>query len=908
MRAMICAVITACAFPCVYRSFSGEPVGDVGKGSFMGLNDRPVIPVPGPVAQKSALLHSCGLNLWMITQAGKHGPPFLAFPVYQSASRGFPTHDTGPKVFSLGSITVPGMRVLGCSGELSTRVMNRMAFELEPDGSAAGELPVPDDEEIELALTTSRLTPALRIETSAESIMFFTAGVPRQPESDYAPESGDERINVFANKKYINISFEFTAVSPPKHFAAGSDDSCALMQQEQQNLLPVDPSGKKAYLFDLGEESNPWMLCWFGENKFLHNTYKPWVLERMRVKPDNPDMPMLFVFENPPASVMVLSGGMRLDFDRPAGAMLLVPLYGERRVLTAETAAWEKVIPEQVVAQCRWWSRRLRSFPVDIEEFWTLDGDSVTLRQTVKFEDIGPGGVRFSPIPPTLALAADNGFPVSMPGNIQNLGIETTYGPYRGVDDAETMKFVFDGIAKYARERRVIRESSAPDPVVDGLCDELAGQVKAMVDAGHLRPWHLAAKTGRIGWGGFKPPERMTWSNTGELLRILCMLFPELAVDARSVVLAYMKAERAAYPPEQPESAHTPPAEGAMREGYRDHFLQDGGLSKFGERYIQENKARNFYSFNCVGPVESLYGLAEYHRLQDEKLSAKEWERYQTLFNDYDERSEWASMGWFTWESMNMVGGTGGVIDANRSFAGAVGYMRMAEMIGDSDAAARGAAMLARAAVLRFTSSKYRYYNPKRIAAGAQSASNPNRAVIVPTATGDASPQPVDPQWMIREEHAATGYQSAEPFTRNWRGPVDDIREFLFCNEFGVHLDTYRWFIWNEKLIAFRDMVPELARFLLENAGDESMAYAQQWENLMPDWFMAMCPNRHACEANTLRPECVYQLFLAHAWIFMNDAKVLAGYIDVPWVKRGDLYYMHKLAETMAAARGWDWE
>lgn len=880
MRAVICVLTTALAFFNVHQPASAQPAARTERESFMRLNDRPVIPVPGPVAQKSALLHSCGLNLWVITQAGKQGPPFLAFPVHKNESRGFPAHDTGPKLFSLGPIVIPGMRILGCSEEDATRVMNRMTFELEPDGSSGDDWLAGTDEDVALSVTTSRLTPALRIDATAESLTFFEPGVPRQPESEYASESGDERINVFANKKYANVSFGFTPLSAPNYFAAGSAESSAVMKQAQQDPLAVDPTGKKTYAFDAGG-ANPWMLCWFGANKFIHNTYQPWVLNKMPVKPENPDMPMLFVFENPPARVTSSSLGMRIEFDGPAGVMLLVPLYGERRVPAEETAVWAGELPDRVVEQCRWWSERLRSFPLDVEERWALDGDSIAFSQTVEFENIGGGGVRFCPIPPMLALAADNGFPVSMPKFVEAMGIETTYGPYRGIDDAETLEFTIKGIVKYARERRVIRESLAPDPIVDGLRVELARQVEAMIKAGHLRPWHLAAKTGRIGWGGFKTPERMTWSNAGEMLAIFSMLFPALAPDARESALAYMKEERAAYPPELPETAHTPPAEGAMREGYRDHFFQDNALSKFGERYVRENEGRNFYSFNRVGPIESLYGLAEYHCLLGEKPSVEEWERYQNLFNDYDERREWASMGWFTWESMNMVGGTGGAIDANRAFAGAVGFMRMAEMLGDAGAAACGAAMLARAAVLRFASSKYRYYNPRK--------------------TLD------DPQWMISEDVAASGYQSATPFTRNWRGPVDDIREFLFCNELGTHMAHFRWFIWNEKLIAFRDMVPELGRFLREHAREESEAYAHQWENLMPDWFMAMCPNQHAHESNTLRPECVYQLFLAHAWIFLDDAKALASYIDVPWVKRGDLYYMHKLAETMAAEQGWDW-
>ena len=55
-------------------------------------------------------------------------------------------------------------------------------------------------------------------------------------------------------------------------------------------------------------------------------------------------------------------------------------------------------------------------------------------------------------------------------------------------------------------------------------------------------------------------------------------------------------------------------------------------------------------------------------------------------------------------------------------------------------------------------------------------------------------------------------------------------------------------------------------------------------------------------------PTCSHQLFMAHAWIAGTPPERLERYVDVPWTPLGDLYYMHKLAETIKAYRGVRWE
>jgi hypothetical protein len=48
-------------------------------------------------------------------------------------------------------------------------------------------------------------------------------------------------------------------------------------------------------------------------------------------------------------------------------------------------------------------------------------------------------------------------------------------------------------------------------------------------------------------------------------------------------------------------------------------------------------------------------------------------------------------------------------------------------------------------------------------------------------------------------------------------------------------------------------------------------------------------------------------MFMAHAWLAGTPPEALRRYIDFSWTARGDLFYMHKLAEAIKAYRGVEW-
>jgi hypothetical protein len=76
----------------------------------------------------------------------------------------------------------------------------------------------------------------------------------------------------------------------------------------------------------------------------------------------------------------------------------------------------------------------------------------------------------------------------------------------------------------------------------------------------------------------------------------------------------------------------------------------------------------------------------------------------------------------------------------------------------------------------------------------------------------------------------------------------------------------------------------------------------------MPSWYVARCTTNINAEFWHTAPQEAYQVFLLRAWVLGEGGGKLEGYLDTPWMQRGDLYYIHKLAETIKAHRGWTWQ
>jgi hypothetical protein len=142
------------------------------------------------------------------------------------------------------------------------------------------------------------------------------------------------------------------------------------------------------------------------------------------------------------------------------------------------------------------------------------------------------------------------------------------------------------------------------------------------------------------------------------------------------------------------------------------------------------------------------------------------------------------------------------------------------------------------------------------------------------------------------------------PFTPSWR-PNRGADQVRYMNQFEVNIwdHTQDWL--GAVYVPFLDLTPEMGRFLARYVGRESAGFLKAVDRAWPHWYLANAGaeigNDHA---GLEQPDNAYSLFVAHAWIGKMPAAELQKRLDVSWLRRGDLFYLHKLAETIKAHRG----
>jgi hypothetical protein len=245
---------------------------------------------------------------------------------------------------------------------------------------------------------------------------------------------------------------------------------------------------------------------------------------------------------------------------------------------------------------------------------------------------------------------------------------------------------------------------------------------------------------------------------------------------------------------------------------------------------------------------------------------------------------DWATGSWFEGFQDHRVS----VINANRHFAGMVGFVRLARDAGDVEAERLGRALLAKAAILRVSIAKYpRYLYEWNLVS-----------------------LPAEPDWQIR--YTADQW-SGQLFNYHWTDAYDDPRQPVVLDQFEVSLRDHSGFReWvqttSAHLVAFRDMTPELGRLLGDFAWADTQVYVDKVEALVPHWYGAFGEGILGGEHNLSHPVDSFQVFMAKSLIEGTTGQELADYVDIPWLSRGDLFYLHKLAEAIKVYRGVVWD
>ncbi len=703
-------------------------------------------------------------------------------------------------------------------------------------------------EEPYLRVWASRVSPALVVQTAGQGLTLF---------------AGRRAFAGFRGR----ATPVWQAGRPPAWIAAPGEGGVEV----RESASPSGPGG--------------WLLCWFGKGGGIATSRSPYFHHgQYWINPvlDEADCPVLVAFDSPPASVGADRNGLHVAF---AGggthSVVLVPLRGDLLPLAAETDAWRGGLPEEVAAQCAWWHAHLGEVPYAVRETYARDAapDAVSVTESLRWLRVREGGRRLAPLPPTAALALRQGFPLELtaggrPAPYVESSVLTYFGPWGGVEDADGLTYTISGLGALVNERRVVGKAVPADAE---LVAELEGEVGKMLDAGHLAPWYCARDCYGAGYRAYWRHEtRFTWSNPGETLYTLAQALPVLPDAMRDGVLAYMKREREEYPPER--VAHTPVWEGARREWHR---LDD--VETFTE-HQQKVDQHNFHVANGLIPEETLYYLAEYYEaVGADGPDRPAWDGLRAILEPYLERQDWATLGFWPAPIPTDLccNGWGGVHDANLHFAGLVGCLRLAATADRDADAAWGA--LARTVLWRHALGRYGHYLH-------------GRGFYV---------LPDEPDWM------AVWFQGSwhgHMITYDWTGPLDEVRQVTRQSPYGLQLsDSPLDRFHPQSIVTFLGAVPELGRLAAAHLKPELQSFSDRYELTMPAWYVAKCTTNINAEFWYVAPEESYQVFLLRAWALGEPAEKLEGYLDTPWMARGDLYYIHKLAETIKSYRGWTW-
>jgi len=743
--------------------------------------------------------------------------------------------------FSLGQIAIG-------SGEPQSYEVQRVDF----SGSKV-VFSAPAQEQLEIWM--SRTTPAVVLRSNAQ------------------------KLRLFAGKE-----------SPkPKFFACEIDGEVV--------SGPVDEFEEYSSKFKAGS----WLLVWFDDlfQSARFSIYIP--------MPYPADCPMLVFFGNAPQSVS-LTDGLRAEYgvDGEVGGAAVLPLFGDnypaadfdKNILKRDvpehgyggftatgelhhygapenfsTADWDQELPSTVADRCRWWSKYLCEVPVSATESYSYDpsGDTVTVTEEFDYVRLSEGGSPFAPLPPMLALAKVQGFDMEINGAAVRSGVLTSHGYYAGVEGARGYTWQVSGLDKYLKQR--------PDDIAVGaepeeLSAELAAEVDNILQAGVLGPWYPVLMNFGAGYKNYYRrgyEGHYLWANPAETLYYLAEAYPVLDEERREKVLSYLKELRTEYPPEELHLLRM--GEGARRT----HYTGPGPniINRLNERFEQ----RNPYLQLGIAPAKNLYFLSRYYGLKGiSSPCGAEWEKMREVLEPYLKNLDWGTMGFYRrpirWFKRN---GVGGVIDMNDWYAALVGGVRLAKQAGDTEAETMLRGLFAKAAAMQFAMGKYTDYLYEE----------------------GLLRSPAEEDWMFT---LLAGSWKGHLYTAHWSGPDDEVATIWEMDQFGcyVHesrLDT-RFGECPGILRCFEPTV-ELVQFWADNLKQEAQALLRRVNEAMPAWWTMYCPAVQSFETNIQPPEDSYQLFLLKKYVLQAKAEELAWKRDVPWLKRGDLYYLHKLAETI---------
>jgi len=730
----------------------------------------------------------------------------------------------------LGNIQIPAATTADLTNESVDWAHNELTFSTNTNS--------------QLKVWVSRLTAALLVQNSSNSINLFTGNVVRNT---------------------INDSNFSSSVGPtsPKYAAYQRD---GIVHVHNLNEAPLSLSALDAN----------WILLWYGNNSHFVDTKVPLIFNgddwATGTIPSShayqADAPILLVFQNQPTLLEQASeGGITISFSSQTGHFTMLPLFGRDHLRASTTENWGQQLPNDVLLQTKQWASYNCNYPETVQETYAYDtsSDTTTITENISFLNICNGGTQFAPIPPSLGIAK-NSLGVIFSAPVVDGFLNTEFGPSHGIENTNTYSWQVAGLNKFV----AVNDPSNHGTVPVELEQELESEVQKLIAAGHIAPWIFVDNVPKASTRG-----DLYWANPADIIYHLTKVAEVLSEENKQTLINYIQAERNAYPPEEVFDLNL--TEGSSRKYFTD--LRSDTISHW------TNNRDTVHQTDV--PLYNFYSLAQFYNLTDEDLPNHTW---QAAINSLDQdlrEQDWATSYWFKGFADRRIP----VVNANRHFSGLVGFIRLAQHAKESNWESLGRAFLAKAAVSRISMAQYPRYL--------------YRANLIEL--------PEQPNWQVVY---SAGKWHGLLFNYEWTGPYDDARQVSMLDQFGVFLYDHSGFMepgtgydnWGEGatapyLTSFRDMSPEVADFIVDFVKDDVEIYIEKVEALFPHWYAAYAEGSLGVEHNLSHPINSYQIFMAKALIQDEPPSQLVKYIDIPWIQEGDLFYMHKLAETIRAYR-----
>lgn len=783
----------------------------------------------------------------------------------------------GPVAFALGTVSAgQGGRLLG---EDAGAVTNRMTF-----GPAEGS---PES----LQVYVTRLSPAVVVESQARAVSFFGL----EEKSAAKTYIGPQYENWWGRLGSVSAG----AVRPLRWAAPGPGGKvltgvCAAQKPpdfpaalKTAGLSPARSlAPARASLPPLERLNSGWLLLWYGADSRFAATRMPFIDWKVKASGPKapfwpladtlfqPDVPLLLVFQNAPESLALDDRqGLRFTFAGAAGKIAMVPLFGHAVQPAEETEGWLQSFPDDLARRCDAWAERLAHLPVDVAESVTYDraADRVTHAEKFEFLAVRPQGRKYAPLPAMLALARREGLPVEIaPAADDGHPLATQFGPAAVVPD-EAYTWSLRGLGRYVRQQEAVGPPTARSAPLEA---ELAAEVDRVLKAGHLAPLFYMFVS-NIGDEVRMPQGTRYWTDPSEPLYLLSELLPVLPPAVQDGLKGYLRRERAAHPPET--TLMIGRQEGVRRERFSAD--RDRAWVAANDRW---NPKCDEFAVEDKPSLYRAYGLSRYYAAVGERPEDGVAAFCRGALAESLRDRQWDTMGWFRGKysktySLLAVSSLHQFTlrCVNRDLAGVMGCLRIAHLRSE-EAEAEAWGHLARLAVLRFALGKYARYQAETGLVGLPR--DAQAAAPLLKIADFRQPQNFFQQVLDLDQHRVTLTNGAVP-----PEPVT----------FGSYL------------VPYRDLVPEAGRLLADwGLGEETRVYLSHYAARNPSWFVLFGDAVDGRETPWLFLADMHQLFMAHAWIAKTDPDTLAGYIDVPYAKLGDLFYLHKLAETIKACRG----